>query len=100
MATLESIIRNRRGKAGSNGSWKVTNGIGNGYHCLWHYSTPMLEWYDTGYGVEVIAYDEGHGSVSDQQGMNIAFRTLGVPYYYSRKGGARIRRTTSQEGLS
>jgi hypothetical protein len=47
----------------------------------------MLRWSDT-----YVEYtDTGHGSVSDQNGMNIAFSVLHLPYYYSRAGGPEIK---------
>ncbi len=43
---------------------------------------------------EVFDHSTGWGSVSDQNGVNTAFRTLNLPYRYTRAGGARIEKTT------
>jgi hypothetical protein len=83
--TIASIVRNGKGRAGK---WRVTR---DGSVCeLWHYSTLMLRWEDTGHGAQVWYTGTGHGSVSDQGGMNTAFKVLGLPLYFSRKGGAEI----------
>lgn len=94
--TIREIIRNRNGRAGSGGSWRVEKAcdsdpfVGQEYE-LWHYGTRMLHWRESHrYGIEVLSIAYGHGSVSDQGGMNTAFRALDLPYYYSRKGGATI----------
>ena len=93
--SLESIIRNRKGRAGSGGSWRVERSdsdpfVGQDYE-LWHYGTCMLQWTENSRG-EILRCktSTGHGSVSDQHGMNTAFRVLGLDLYYSRKGGAEI----------
>jgi hypothetical protein len=94
MATITEIVRNGKGTAGSNGAWRVYTRPGDDdwrpdSRELYHYSTLMLEWDDEG----VIDYSIGYGSVSDQGGMNKAFRALGVPFRYDRDergGGARI----------
>lgn len=58
---------------------------------LYHYSTRMLVWnIDNPLDSEVLDWSLGWGSVSDQGGMNTAFRVLDLPYYYSRKGGPSI----------
>jgi len=49
---------------------------------------------DEGKPLEVVDYSIGHGSKSDQGGMNRLFRALNAPYYYSRKGSANIEETT------
>src|SRR5215831_6983031 len=94
--TIAEIIRNRQGRAGSNGSWRVEPCIdsdpfvGSEYE-LWHYGVRMLVWrHSIRYGNEALDMSIGHGSVSDQGGMNTAFRVLGLPYYFSRAGGAEI----------
>lgn len=99
---LEQIIRNRKGTAGSGGAWRCEPACdsdpyrGNEYE-LWHYSTLMLKWRESHrFGVEILDYSTGHGSVSDQNGMNIAFRVLGTTYYFSRKGGAEIVNTQEE----
>ena len=103
--TIADIIRTHRGRAGSNGAWRVEHDdsdafVGNEYS-LWHYSTRMLRWREsTRYGREIIDVSLGHGSVSDQGGMNTAFRVLGAPWYFSRKGGAEIRNYESGEVIA
>ena len=99
--TLEQIIRNRKGSAGSSRAWSVrylgTNEEGTSTYQLKHYSTVMLTWEDyparDGQSVAVsvaVEWSEGHGSVSDQNGMNKAFRVLNLPFYFSRRGGSQI----------
>lgn len=92
--TLKELIRKGSGRAGSNGAWQaVTEGSTTQ---LWHYGTLMLSWRKTFDEMPpvMVNYSIGHGSVSDQNGMNTAFRVLGFPYYYSRNGGnPRIERT-------
>lgn len=59
---------------------------------IYHYNTAML-WLtvnEDGSPADVIDYDIGNGSVSDQHGMNRLFRALDSSLYYIRKGGARI----------
>jgi len=63
---------------------------------LYHYSTPMLRWQVENPGCRsALSMDTGWGSVSDQNGMNIAFRILNLPYSFRRAGGAEIVRTNS-----
>src|SRR5215208_6556754 len=61
---------------------------------LWHYSTPMLRWnVNAPSDPAALDYGIGCGSVSDQNGMNTAFRVLGLPYRYDRDqrgGGPRV----------
>ena len=67
---------------------------------LWHYGTRMLCWRKSQrYGLELIDCSTGWGSVSDQNGMNTAFRELGLPYRFDRdqrgggpRHGACVRR--------
>jgi hypothetical protein len=73
-------------------------------HLIYHYSTLMLSYYvevdseypkryrwdGDPYGVDAYL---GWGSVSDQGGMNDLFKELGMPLYFSRKGGAQIYST-------
>ena len=60
---------------------------------LYHYTTCMLVWRDMnpeGFHTrqaQVLETNIGQSSKSDQDGMNRAFEVLGLPYYYSRKGG-------------
>jgi len=88
--TIKELIEQGEGKAHN---WKVVKpdtAPGDGdLRELYHHSTRMLTWNHT--TKEVIDWDLGHGSKSDQDGMNIAFQVLGSKYYYSRKGGAAIR---------
>jgi hypothetical protein len=90
--TIESIIT--AGKGNSH-AWHVEqhNGVANVVH-LRHYATTMLVWnVEDPYDAEVLDWDTGHGSVSDQNGMNTAFRALGLPYRFDRDqrgGGARV----------
>lgn len=71
---LADIIREGKGRAGSGGAWRVYGKE------LWHYSTLMLKWEEVGENYEDVYMSTGHGSVSDQHGMNVAFRTLGLPF--------------------
>lgn len=59
---------------------------------IFHYNTPMLSYVEDESAVQPgsVRYGFGHGSVSDQNGMNQLFKALNLPYYYSRAGGARI----------
>jgi hypothetical protein len=92
--TIAEIVRNGKGTAGHGHSWEVTLG-GKGQRYLTHHGHLMLIWHRAYNGRYIVTYaDTGHGSVSDQGGMNKAFRELGAPYYYSRKGGAEIRETS------
>lgn len=95
MATIQTIVRNGKGTAGSSGAWRVTTDVHPfpGTFTLWHYATAMLQWRYVNDSAEILDYSTGNGSVSDQNGMNKTFRTLGVPYYYGRKGGAEIYET-------
>ena len=93
----------RRARYGS-GPWHVTvegHNLGGGYEsitatvALYHYSTKMLEWHykpSTG-DVQITGWWIGHGSVSDQQGVNAALSALGSNKRYSRDargGGPRV----------
>lgn len=90
--TIAEIIRNGKGKAHA---WRVERDYLTDSewtkHVLWHYSTPMAGWYRRGNEVRFTFLSLGHGSVSDQNGMNTLFRQFGTGWYYSRKGGAAIR---------
>jgi hypothetical protein len=61
---------------------------------LWHYSTAMLTWrIDQPADPDALDFSTGWGSVSDQNGMNTAFKVLGLPYRFDRDqrgGGPRI----------
>ena len=102
--SIRDIIKAKRGRAGSGGSWRVESGesdpfVGSEFE-LWHYSTLMLRWRESRRnGVEILYTSTGHGSVSDQGGMNTAFRVLGVPLRFDRDargGGPRITDITEQ----
>lgn len=85
------------------GHWKLTiNNVKEEgkppqkYFLLWHYSTLMLEWTEIESkqgkwsNIQVTHWSTGHGSVTDQQTMNVVFRELDIHWYFSRKGGASI----------
>ncbi|MEN3280064.1 MAG: hypothetical protein V7607_1204 [Solirubrobacteraceae bacterium] len=93
--TIQQIIANARdgARAGSGGAWRIERATGEDIAELWHYSTRMLRWRVTDPSdASVLDWDLGHGSVSDQGAMNRAFKVLGLPYYYSRAGGAEVSR--------
>ena len=85
MASIASIIKAKKGKAGH---WEVFRVIedDDAEVCqLYHYSTLMLQWRlidpkDSNY----LEYNDGWGSVSDQNGLNTAFKILGIPLYFAR----------------
>ena len=107
--TIAQIIRNGKGQAHA---WVVTIDptIGITSHKLWHYGTLMLEWVDgtedtkeyqycailtpeLTFGADdnpkvILDWSLGKGSASDQNGMNVAFKILGIPWRYDRFGGA------------
>lgn len=87
---LESLLYRDR----KLGHWSSTSE--DGRRTIWHYTTRMLTLpidqdnqpiTDTG---GLFRMSIGNGSVSDQGGMNRLFKQLGIPFYYSRKGGADI----------
>lgn len=90
--TIRQIIARGHGAAGSGNAWRVADV--NGARELWHYSTLMLRWNPANPAdPEVLDYSTGHGSVSDQGGMNTAFTLLGLPLRMDRDirgGGPRI----------
>lgn len=98
MATIASIVKQGTGSAGSGGAWRChtfddPHGLypGKRVSVLYHYSTLMLQWNeDDPSDPDVLDYSTGWGSVSDQGGMNTAFRVLGLPYRFDRSGGASI----------
>lgn len=103
-------LAHKDGRAGSGGAWRTatverhTNNDGDRYSLtgptirrrqVWHYGTLMLEWtvddenrWDG--NVDTVYTSTGHGSVSDQGGMNRLFRALGMPLRYNRAGGSDI----------
>jgi hypothetical protein len=93
--TITDIIRNGRGTAHA---WHVEPHPNGGdtrriVH-LRHYGTTMLVWsVEDPHDLAVLDYSTGWGSVSDQNGMNTAFRELGLPYRFDRDargGGPRV----------
>ena len=98
--SIQSLIEGRyrlgRMDTRKEGPWRIETDdwddfCGKEYE-LWHYGTRMCRWRESVRdGVEILIANTGYGSVSDQNGMNILFRVLGVDAYYSRKGGAEIR---------
>lgn len=84
------------GRAGHYGSWRsfddYCHANGQVVRVVKHYDTRMITFLlDTGGSpVEVVDYSIGHGSVSDQNGMNKLFRAVGSDHYFSRQGGAKI----------
>lgn len=100
MTIRELVRRAADGKAGTAGAWRTsmwTDGTGRKTATLHHYSTAMLRW-DVAQpsNPDVLDYSTGWGSVSDQGGMNTAFRVLGLPLYFSRAGGASIEDTSER----
>ena len=86
--TIRQIIE--RGKGTTHG-WRVERDE-HDWCTLVHYSTPMLLW-NAKRPTEHEVLSIGHGSVSDQNGMNTAARALDLPWRYDRDqrgGGARI----------
>jgi len=98
MAAIGDIVSKASGTAGA---WAVKR---SPMHCagttrtvevatLYHYGTAMLSWEVKNPGNRSALYmGTGWWSVSDQNGMNIAFRILSLPYSYKRAGGAGIVR--------
>lgn len=92
--TLQELIATRRTTASIKraGHWRIEREMCDPFvgpeFSLWHYSTRMLHWIDYPNGAVIVSVSLGHGSVSDQQGLNRAFMSLRIPLYYSRKGGA------------
>lgn len=93
--TIAEIVRRGSGRAGHAGSWRVERldsdpFVGREY-ALYHYGTLMLKWRRSKrFGDELLFAGTGHGSVSDQNGINTAFKVLNLDYYFSRKGGPDI----------
>lgn len=95
---LSQLVQNREeGKTVTAGHWYSycwRDGNGDLVVNINHYWTMMLQFSprDTKpHGAIPVQYvqhvDLGHGSRSDQDGMNKLFRELGLPWYYSRKNG-------------
>ena len=99
--TLEQLLQNRTpGQTMTAHNWSSycwKDGDGNLVVNINHYWTMMLQFSPRKakpHGPIPVQYihhvDLGQGSRSDQAGMNRIFRGLGLPWYYSRKGGAQI----------
>ena len=84
---LAGIVKAGKGRAGH---WRVTPAEfepGSGQaneRALWHYDTVMLAWAPDEEN-RILYLSTGHGSVSDQQGVNTALKILGG---YKRSGPA------------
>lgn len=86
--TIAEIIANGKGRTHG---WTVERD--NSVATLVHYSTPMLRWDVRAPRESHTVISIGHGSVSDQNGMNTAFRTLGIARRFDRDargGGPRV----------
>lgn len=87
--SIAELIRRGYGKAGP---WQIE--ADGDSATLFHYSTAMLTWNPSDPTDEdTLDWSIGHGSVSDQNGMNTAFRILALPYRFDRDrkgGGPRI----------
>jgi len=89
--TIKQIVKNGKGRAGHGNHWCVEFDEASVTFNLYHYGTRMLSWrVDSKLKPHLIDCNTGHGSMSDQNGMNVAFKTLGFDLRYSRKGGASI----------
>lgn len=92
--TIKEAVERGKGTAGA---WRVeVHGVRRE---LWHYSTRMLVWTRDGKTGRALVLDTctGWGSVSDQNGMNTAFKALGLPLRFDRDqrgGGPRITELT------
>lgn len=94
---IADLATNHNARAGSHGSWRseartVIDRNGQyGRVTIWHYSTIMLDFRaDDPTDERYLWIGTGHGTASDQGGMNKLFSALKLPYYFSRKGGASI----------
>ena len=88
---IADIVMKRGGRAGA---WCVIRDKDDPLTvALYHYSTKRLVWTDDILKSTAMDYNLGRGSVSDQNGVNIAFKVLGLPWIYRRDqrgGGPRI----------
>lgn len=81
--------------AGSRGSWRCANGYtesGARLRTIYHYGSLMGTLYEYDGAWHFSPFSVGHGSVSDQQGMNAILRAARSPFRYRRDakgGGAR-----------
>jgi hypothetical protein len=95
--TIADIIR--RGRGTTHG-WRVEPSGPTGRVALIHFTTPMLAWNPADPADHPNILSIGWGSVSDQNGLNTAFKVLGLPYRMDRDvrgGGPRI--TELAQGL-
>lgn len=103
MAAIGDIIARANGTAGAwrvqRMQWTPVEGETVEVAALYHYGTEMLVWrVDNPADADWLKMATGWGSVSDQNGMNIAFRILGLPYSFRRAGGAEIVRNDAAPG--
>lgn len=111
MTSLNSILYKEKGVAGH---WNITCTEYPEYvlshtdillskvhkeYVLYHHGTRMLQWTSDG---EITYAGIGHGSVSDQRGMNKAFRMLGFRdyHYYRDRDGGGPRITKKEEVMT
>jgi hypothetical protein len=98
MTSLAEIIRAGQGRAGFGGSWHCETRP-SGERVLTHCDHEMLRWLP-GPPPEATFVSTGWGTVSEQIGCNVAFRELGLAFYFARDragGGARIEPTRKSE---
>lgn len=91
--TIVEIVTTKIGKRA--GNWNtivVDDGTLPVAYELYHYNTCMLRWAEYNDGNRALYLATGHGSKSDQKGMNKALRALGMgqTHYYSRTNGPQI----------
>jgi len=101
--TIRQLIeRAQNGKDGNAGAWHTEiekTDFGHETH-LYHYTTRVLTWLqESPTNTLWLDWNLGWGSVSDQNGLNVAFRVLGLPLRYDRDqrgGGARVTDISEQ----
>lgn len=81
----------QEGKTRKAGKWSASDYRTAYWHRdVLHYGTTMVQYISRdGSSWDVAEVHTGHGSVSDQQGVNQLTAAWGL--YYSRKGGAQVR---------
>ena len=99
MATIANIISNGRGRTHG---WRIERDDPmdpfRPQVTLVHYGTSLLRWNPRRPEDDHTILSTGWGSVSDQNGLNTAFKVLGLPYRMDRDqrgGGARITELVS-----
>ncbi|HSW91501.1 MAG TPA: hypothetical protein VLG09_02555 [Candidatus Saccharimonadales bacterium] len=103
MASYSSMRhRVRADRVGTIGAWSISQDVDKDnktYYHLYHYATRMVSWYRNEDGTAEVFYTNiGHGSVSDQQGVNAALYELNAPMRYARNGGyARYEEIKKEE---